>query len=549
MNKLSIRSHLFLLVVIAILTSGILGGSSIVNSQHLQQIIAELLVTQKMIRQQTEADMMHDAVRSDVLAALYSQQRNDNAGIDNAEKDLQEHAGKFLQLVNDNRSISHSQSVTAAIDNTLPLIQRYTDTGKQMMNIIRSQPDKIASTLQSFQQDFSALETGMEKLTDTIEADSSGSSQDVDGFINMEISISATLTIVGGIIMLAYALYLSRLLVSPMLALTRTARQISQQADLSARVPVGGVPELVTCIEAFNDLLDGQQGLINHLQQVSSSLQHSSSHIVQLAGQVRQDTAAQSHAADEIGSAISQMNSSMTQVGENTRHALETVRQAGDEAKQSGQVISNSALAITAATESVQHVSDVINSLENHAREVGRIVHTISEIADQTNMLALNAAIEAARAGESGRGFAVVADEVRNLAERTSRATQEIQTMVSGIQQASQRAVEGVQHGISQVLNSSDEAHKAGQAISVIEDKTGTSIEAMNRIHHVLQEQLQSSNHIAQSIDSVSQMAGNSLGSASQVEGEAQGLQAMAGQLQQLLNNLGQAGHATGKTK
>jgi methyl-accepting chemotaxis protein len=163
----------------------------------------------------------------------------------------------------------------------------------------------------------------------------------------------------------------------------------------------------------------------------------------------------------DVSATMIQIHSSATQVSSSAAASASKVGElsgASDQASHQGQMIAAAAEQLSASVEEIrrqvsgaagavdkaaveaEETSGIVASLTHAADQIGTIGGLIAEIASQTNLLALNATIEAARAGEAGKGFAVVASEVKGLAQKTARATDDIQAQVAGIRDAAAKA-------------------------------------------------------------------------------------------------------------
>ena len=215
----------------------------------------------------------------------------------------------------------------------------------------------------------------------------------------------------------------------------------------------------------------------------------------------------QNRAADEMVSVIQQMAVGVQELHRSADDTEAAARSASGEAQQGVEVIKGAVREMDAISTLIRETSGSINELGRQSQTIDNIVSVIRDVADQTNLLALNAAIEAARAGEQGRGFAVVADEVRKLAERTTKATGEIASMIGAIRVSAQQAVEAMNQSVERAHTSAAQGQLAGQSIVAIQSGTDTVGHSVQGIASALSEQARSGEQVSREVQRITSIA------------------------------------------
>jgi len=243
--------------------------------------------------------------------------------------------------------------------------------------------------------------------------------------------------------------------------------------------------------------------------------------------------------AGSVATAGEEMSATSGDIAQNCQMAAEGAKRATQAACSGAEVVDRTVEVMGLIAAKVQETARTIESLGARSDQIGAIIGTIEDIADQTNLLALNAAIEAARAGEQGRGFAVVADEVRALAERTTRATREIGEMIKAIQHETRGAVVIMEQGVHQVESGTEEASRSGGALREIQEQISAVAMQVDQIAAAAEQQTATTSEIASNIYEITevvqqtaQSANESATTAVQLSRNAESLQKLVQQFQ-----------------
>lgn len=507
LNNLSIKQLLIAFSFLAASLVAMVGAVGYYGTASLDASLSSVTNTGKSVAIQLEADMMHDAVRGDALAALVAAHDGNSGKEAEVLKDLDEHVTRMRKSMTENAALQLGDAVSKQITKVAPIIDSYAAHAKTIINDAFHNPSAVSQSMSSFEHEFGVLETEMERLTDLISGISDGTRADAGETAVHAEKIIGVLTLIAFAMLIGVAILVVRRVTVPLSQLARVVTKIEQSGDLSLRAAAQGKNEITVTVEAFNALIISMQNIV---KEVHVNVEQVSAAIAELAASEASLEAAAIEQGDSVGNiaaSMEEVSNSIDQVAEAAGLSEKMSEGARAESLQGQKIVNETLAEISQISQSVSAASQQIAVLSQRSDEISGIVNVIKEIADQTNLLALNAAIEAARAGEQGRGFAVVADEVRKLAERTGGATMEITKLISSIQQETGSAVEKMNFSQKYAKRGLQLAAEAGKALETISAGASNSAIQAKETAQATMEQSVTVQGIAVAVEKIAQLA------------------------------------------
>ena len=252
------------------------------------------------------------------------------------------------------------------------------------------------------------------------------------------------------------------------------------EGDLTHKIDIDSKDELGNMAENLNRMIDKVKEVINTIIIGSQEVYNGSTEMASISQHMSDGASSQSSSTEEVSAAVEQMSATISNNNDNA-HATEKIAE---------NALKNIRLTDEASHKSMEAMKDIAHKIS-----------IIDEIAFQTNILALNAAVEAARAGEQGKGFAVVAAEVRKLAERSSKAAAEIDSVSHSAVATSENAASLLQSIIPDIEKTADLVRE----IAVSCDQQTSGIEQINQSMQQLNEITQEYAASAEEMASTSQ--------------------------------------------
>jgi len=317
--------------------------------------------------------------------------------------------------------------------------------------------------------------------------------------------VMIALTLLAALFMISVGILIANSISKPLKMVFDTLALVAS-GDLTARSSIKTRDEMGMLAGEVNEMAEKLMSTMNQVARNSIEVASAASQLHATSEQIATGAEEVATQTGTVATASEEMAATSSEIAQNCQFAADGSKTANDRALAGVAVVEQTVLVMGRIASQVKSSAATVSGLGLRSDQIGEIVGTIEDIADQTNLLALNAAIEAARAGEQGRGFAVVADEVRALAERTTRATREIGEMIKSIQSETRQAVDAMEQGVREVENGTREAAKSGESLREILNQIGEVTVQVNQIATAAEQQTCTTGEITNNIQQITEV-------------------------------------------